>query len=161
MPAAVCRWGMCPSGFSRDQGLPSAGFYPMVTVGGWVSSCAISPLVVFPPCGVWLGLCVGRVDPADDLASTGFHDCHQRTVRQPRPTRPRLATGARPSVPHHHPIRPRRARTTSRPTSVTLVPPAPKVPTRNRRRDANQRVARAFLVKPRRCARSGEPNRYK
>ena len=35
-----------------------------VHVGGWVSSCAVSPFVVFPPCGVWLGLCVGRVDPA-------------------------------------------------------------------------------------------------
>jgi len=76
------------------------------------------PLWCFPPAvsgwgSVWVGL-----TPRDDLASTGFHDCHQRTVRQPRPTRPRLATGARPSVPHHHPIRPRRARTTSRPTSV-------------------------------------------
>ena len=30
------------------------------------------PLVVFPPCGVWLGLCVGRVDPDDDLASTVY-----------------------------------------------------------------------------------------
>jgi len=62
---------------------------------------------------VWVGL-----TPHDDIASTGFHDCRQRTVRQPRPTRPRLATGARPSVPHHHPMRPRRARTTSRPTSA-------------------------------------------
>jgi len=75
------------------------------------------PLWCFPPAvsgwgSVWVG-----VTPRDDLASTGFHDCHQRTVRQPRPTRPRLATGARPSVPHHHPIRPRRVRTTSRPTS--------------------------------------------
>jgi len=78
------------------------------------------PLWCVPPCGVWLGLCVGRVDPDDDLASTGFHDCHQRTVHQPRPTRPRLATGARPSVPHHHPIRPRRVRTTSRPTSLSV-----------------------------------------
>jgi len=74
----------------------------------------------FPPAvsgwgSVWVGL-----TPRDDLASTGFHDCHRRTVRQPRPTRPRLATGAHPSVPHHHPIRPRRARTTSRPTSMMI-----------------------------------------
>jgi len=39
------------------------------SVAGWVFPCAVSPLccfppVVFPPCGVWLGLCVGRVDPA-------------------------------------------------------------------------------------------------
>jgi len=42
---------------------------PISLVGGWVSPCAVSPLccfppVVFPPCGVWLGLCVGRVDLA-------------------------------------------------------------------------------------------------
>ena len=78
------------------------------------------PLWCFPPTvsgwgSVWVGL-----TPRDDLASTGFHDCLQRTVRQPRPTRPRLATGARPSVPHHHPIRPRRARPTSRPTSEPM-----------------------------------------
>jgi len=40
-----------------------------VCVGGWVSPCAVSPLCCFPPvvflpCGVWLGLCVGRVEPA-------------------------------------------------------------------------------------------------
>ena len=90
---------------------------PSKRVGGWaVSLCAVCPLVVFPSCSVWLGLCVGRVDPTHDPVSTGFHDCLQRTVRQPRPTRPRLATGARPSVSHHHPIRPRRAGPTSRPT---------------------------------------------
>ena len=83
----------------------------------------------FPPCGVsplrclasgwgsvlvWVGLI-----PRDDLASTGSHDCHQRTVRQPRPTRPRLATARAPACPITTPsaIRPRRARTTSRPTS--------------------------------------------
>ena len=41
----------------------------MGPVGGWFSPCAVSPLccfppVLLPPCGVWLGLCVGRVDPA-------------------------------------------------------------------------------------------------
>ena len=57
------------------------------------------PLWCFPPAvsgwgSVWVGL-----TPLGDLASTGFHDCHQRTVRQPRPTRPRLATARAPACP--------------------------------------------------------------
>ena len=40
----------------------------MVLTGGFprvlFPPCAVSPPVVFPPCGLWLGLCVSRVDPA-------------------------------------------------------------------------------------------------
>jgi len=96
--------------------------YLVVLAGGFPRVLFLfPPLWCFPPAvsgwgSVWVGL-----TPHDDLASTGFHDCHQRTVRQPRPTRPRLATGARPSVPHHHPVLPRRARTTSRPTSISRI----------------------------------------
>ena len=106
---AVCVYAVCVwySAFNIRQ-LVLAGGFPRVL---------FPPVWCFPPAvsgwgSVWVGL-----TPRDDLASAGFHDCHQRTVRQPRPTRPRLATGTRPSVPHHHPIRPRCARTTSRPTS--------------------------------------------
>jgi len=57
-------WGNSKFYF-RVRSLPGVNPTPPFSpVGGWVSSCAVSPLVVFPPCGVWLGLCVGRVDPA-------------------------------------------------------------------------------------------------
>jgi len=102
------------SGTARAGVMMITGFY---LLAGGFPRVLFPPLWCFPPAvsgwgSVWVGL-----SPRDELASTGFHDCLQRTVRQPRPTRPRLATGARPSVPHHHPIRPRRARPTSRPTS--------------------------------------------
>jgi len=110
----------CPLSAERTTSI--VVFCPLhLLLAGGFPRVLFPPLWCFPPAVSGWGLCVGRVDPVDDLASTGFHDCHQRTVRQPRPTRPRLATGARPSVPHHHTTRPRRARTTSRPTSLAFI----------------------------------------
>ena len=81
------RWGVC-----WRMGFPVCCFPP----------------VLFPPCGVWLGLCVGRVDPA--LAFIRWHlgmISPRASARQTRAGR-RLAAAGAPQL--HSPAPPQQTR---------------------------------------------------
>jgi len=69
------------------------------------------PSVVFPPCGVWLGLCVGRVDPA--LAFIRWdHLLSPRASARPTRTGSSLAAAGAPQL--HSPAPPQQTRRQAR-----------------------------------------------
>jgi len=105
----------------RSAVMNSSGIH---RVGGWVSPCAVSPLccfppVVFAPCGVWLGLCVGRVDPALAFIRWQLGMISPRaSARQTRAGR-RLAAAGAPQL--HSPAPPQQTRRQARRPADNMV----------------------------------------
>ena len=69
------------------------------------------PPVVFPPCGIWLGLCVGRVDPALAFIRWDHLLSPRASARQTRADRSLAAAGA-PQL--HSPAPPQQTRRQAR-----------------------------------------------
>jgi len=60
-----------PGAEGSEGGLSPEGHLPLSAIPVLEARHSLPP-VVFPPCGVWLGLCVGRVDPWPSASDKSF-----------------------------------------------------------------------------------------